>query len=79
MAESFFKTEDEIQEYKDLGFIFEEEELGFVVEKGLECYCDSEDNKDLTIEIKTMDELMAFVEKYGDVVVCPNEIIIYNN
>jgi hypothetical protein len=78
-SKSFFNKddEDEMRQMKNL------EEIGFKFkEDGNEYYKKPHFynvTEKLTIEIDTLDELMAFIEKFGSVVIDKEEISIYDD
>lgn len=63
----YFYTEEEAIELKDLGFEFVKTES-----KRLTL------SEPSSVDINTLEELVAFVEKYGVIVFYPKEIEIYN-
>lgn len=68
MSKAFF-NENDIEDYKKIGFKFEKD--------GLDYYCIR--NLNLTIEINTLEELINFVKTYGKIVFCEDGIEIYND
>jgi len=68
------KTKNELEE---LGFIFIKEKSKESIERFGEWHYDSDIIP--VIDIKNLDELMAFVEEYGEIVISDEEIRIYND
>jgi hypothetical protein len=64
------KGDEQVPLLKELGFDFESSY------NGRELYLKRED---VFVDINTLDELMAFINKYGDIVINKDVIIIYND
>lgn len=63
----FYENESDIEKLKSIGFHFEEGKYGKAI-KG-----------DVTIEIKTIEELVEFTNRFGQIIVSDGEIEIYND
>ena len=61
-------NEDEIEELKPLGFEFNFKNGGYW-----------KTNKEVSIEINSIDELMDFIKQYGRIVIEDNTIEIYDD
>ena len=73
-AKQFFEPNDKmIKVLKELGFIFKKN--GNEFHKTPHFYLDNSSE----IEINTFDELMALIEKVGQLIVSKNSIWIYND
>jgi hypothetical protein len=70
-ASSFYKREDK-EKLEKLGFVFDKSK-GFNI---TEFYKDYDQN--VEIEIESLEELMEFVNKWGDIVLSEDGITIYD-
>jgi GT2 family glycosyltransferase len=65
---SFYNKEPYRKELEGLGFTFRKGEFGWCI-----------NNKDTFIELNSLDELMAFVGKWGEIVLFDGRIEIYDD
>jgi biotin-(acetyl-CoA carboxylase) ligase len=70
-------TKDDAEKYKELGFEFEE----YQVDRFMHTYRNQRllSKKDVKIEINSIEELIDFMNKWGELVLNQNEIEIYND
>jgi hypothetical protein len=68
---TFFNTEEDKVKYEELGFKFKLDDPNSVVPWIL-------DSPMPTIEIKSLEDLLIFIDKYGEIVLTGDSIIIYD-
>lgn len=78
----YFYKNDKHKKYESLGFNFKPYENSGVMQSIDKYFAGSytkNDDVKPEIEINTIEELIKFTEKYGECVVCGDELEIYND
>ncbi len=72
----FYSDKEQVEGLKELGFTFEPSRSFTKRDRGVDDYVISGEP---TIEIETLEELVAFSERWGEIIVEKDSIEIYDN